>query len=88
MIRGRVSNTSFFVLQHTLLQWRTVFWITVGVNLVTIVIFVWGGSGEVQPWNNIKHIDCEKEDIKKEKKSSVISDKMVITNNIIDNEKL
>ncbi|RZC22696.1 MFS 1 domain containing protein, partial [Asbolus verrucosus] len=36
---------------HTLLQWRTVFWIAFGVFLLTNLIFVCFASGEVQEWN-------------------------------------
>jgi hypothetical protein len=39
------------LLQHTLLQWRTVFWIVFGVMNVTNLIYVFTASGEVQPWN-------------------------------------
>jgi ACS family sodium-dependent inorganic phosphate cotransporter len=38
-------------LQHTLLQWRTVFWIAFGVFLLTNLIFICFASGEVQSWN-------------------------------------
>uniref|UniRef100_A0AAR5QB79 Major facilitator superfamily (MFS) profile domain-containing protein n=1 Tax=Dendroctonus ponderosae TaxID=77166 RepID=A0AAR5QB79_DENPD len=36
---------------HTLAEWRIVFWIAFGVFLVTNFIFVVFGSGKVQPWN-------------------------------------
>lgn len=36
----------------TILQWRTVFWIVLGVFIVTNVLFIVMASGEVQPWNN------------------------------------
>jgi hypothetical protein len=39
-------------LQSTILQWRTVFWIVLGVFLVTNLLFILMGSGEIQPWNN------------------------------------
>ncbi|XP_055326564.1 putative inorganic phosphate cotransporter [Sitodiplosis mosellana] len=38
--------------QSTLEQWRFVFWITFGVSIVRIIIFVMWGSAEIQPWNN------------------------------------
>nr|CAD7456924.1 unnamed protein product [Timema tahoe] len=36
----------------TLVQWRLVFWISVGVFLLTNFVFVFTASGEVQPWNS------------------------------------
>ncbi|PNF21048.1 hypothetical protein B7P43_G08414, partial [Cryptotermes secundus] len=36
----------------TILQWREVFWIVFGVFLVTNLLFIFMGSGELQPWNN------------------------------------
>jgi len=47
-----VFETHLMFLQSTLLQWRTVFWIVLGVFLVTNVLFILMGSGELQPWNN------------------------------------
>lgn len=38
--------------EQTLIQWRTVFWIVLGVFIVTNVIFVIFASGEVQYWND------------------------------------
>uniref|UniRef100_A0A224XBP6 Putative inorganic phosphate cotransporter n=1 Tax=Panstrongylus lignarius TaxID=156445 RepID=A0A224XBP6_9HEMI len=40
--------------ESTLKQWRLVFWISVGVLIVTNIIYVIAGSGEVQSWNNPK----------------------------------
>lgn len=37
---------------------------------MSLIIFIWGGSGEAQPWNNIKFVNCKKEDIKIEKFSN------------------
>ncbi|XP_049817601.1 putative inorganic phosphate cotransporter isoform X2 [Aethina tumida] len=46
---------------HTLLEWRLVFWIAFGVFFVTNLAFVLFGSGEVQTWNNSeKKPDVEK----------------------------
>ncbi|XP_021935626.1 putative inorganic phosphate cotransporter isoform X2 [Zootermopsis nevadensis] len=36
----------------TILQWREIFWIVFGVFLATNVLFIFMGSGEIQPWNN------------------------------------
>lgn len=46
--------THHFYSQHTLLEWRSVFWITVAVNIITLLVFLWGASGEIQPWNNME----------------------------------
>lgn len=32
-------------------EWREVFWITFSVIIVTNILYVVMGSGEVQPWN-------------------------------------
>ncbi|CAH2014332.1 unnamed protein product [Acanthoscelides obtectus] len=37
---------------HTLKQWRVVFWITFAVFVVTNIIYTCYGSGEEQSWNN------------------------------------
>ncbi|XP_076263007.1 putative inorganic phosphate cotransporter [Rhynchophorus ferrugineus] len=37
---------------HTLKQWRLVFWITFGVFAVTNLIYLTCGTGKVQKWNN------------------------------------
>jgi len=47
-----VFETHLMCLQSTILQWRTVFWIVLGVFVVTNVLFILMGSGELQPWNN------------------------------------
>lgn len=39
-------------LQHSLEQWRTVFWIAFGVFMVTNVIYVIFGSADEQAWND------------------------------------
>lgn len=38
---------------HTLLQWRNVFWVTFVVLFVTNTVFVFFGSAEIQPFNSI-----------------------------------
>ncbi|XP_072384181.1 putative inorganic phosphate cotransporter [Diabrotica undecimpunctata] len=45
---------------HTLLQWRLVFWITGAVYVVTSIIFCIWGSGELQLWNDLS--SCSSED--------------------------
>lgn len=37
---------------HTLNEWRTVFWIAFGVFVITNLVFVLFGSAEVQTWNS------------------------------------
>jgi len=37
---------------HTLLQWRAVFWITFGVFAVTNLVYLVFGTGNEQPWND------------------------------------
>lgn len=32
-------------------EWRTVFWVTFAVFVVTTIVYVIWASGEVQPWN-------------------------------------
>ncbi|KAF2903419.1 hypothetical protein ILUMI_02772 [Ignelater luminosus] len=38
---------------HTLTQWRLVFWITLGVLIVTNIIYIIFASGEEQWWNTV-----------------------------------
>nr|XP_022911240.1 putative inorganic phosphate cotransporter isoform X2 [Onthophagus taurus] len=45
---------------HSLSQWRLVFWITLGVLLTSNVVFVLFGSGEEQWWNNPNHSNFTK----------------------------
>lgn len=56
--------------EQLLTQWRTVFWIVLGVFIVTNLIFVLFASGEVQYWNDPDFIlrDTEERRQKKEKK--------------------
>ncbi|XP_047345770.1 sialin-like isoform X1 [Vespa velutina] len=35
-------------------KWRILFWIGAGVCILSMVIFIIGGSGEIQKWNEIK----------------------------------
>lgn len=41
-----------FCFQITVQQWRLVFWITTAIAVVSRILFMFGASGEVQPWNN------------------------------------
>jgi len=47
-----VFETHLIFLQSTILQWRTVFWIVLGVFVATNILFILMASGELQPWNN------------------------------------
>lgn len=49
-----VTDIYFFHLQRTLLQWRTVFWMTGGMMFFTNVFYLFTASGEVQPWDTPK----------------------------------
>lgn len=42
----------FFFFQRTLLQWRSVFWITAAILCISNLLFVLLGSAKVQSWNN------------------------------------
>jgi ACS family sodium-dependent inorganic phosphate cotransporter len=46
------KQSLYFFEQSTILQWREVFWIVFGVFLVSNLLFIFMGSGELQPWNN------------------------------------
>uniref|UniRef100_A0AAR5QA61 Major facilitator superfamily (MFS) profile domain-containing protein n=2 Tax=Dendroctonus ponderosae TaxID=77166 RepID=A0AAR5QA61_DENPD len=43
--------------EHTVIEWRTVFWISFVIFAVTSVIYSLFGSGEEQWWNNPEKID-------------------------------
>ncbi|XP_060522415.1 putative inorganic phosphate cotransporter [Cylas formicarius] len=47
---------------HTLVQWRSVFWITFGVFVFVNAVYCLFGTGDVQVWN-----DLQKEELKTEK---------------------
>lgn len=42
-----------------MLEWRLVFWISFAVIMLTNVAYVFMGSGQVQPWNEPRHISPE-----------------------------
>lgn len=48
--------------QSTLLEWRTVFWISFAVIMATNIIYVIFASAKVQPWNDLTTLN-EKETI-------------------------
>lgn len=47
---------------QTLGQWRLVFWIVLGVFIVTNVIFVVYANGEVQYWNDPEFVIRDREE--------------------------
>lgn len=47
---------------QTLTQWRLVFWIVLGVFIVTNLIFVVFASGEVQYWNDPDFVIRDREE--------------------------
>lgn len=53
---------------QTLSQWRLVFWIVLGVFIVTNLIFIVYASGEVQYWNDPDFVirDREERQLRKE----------------------
>lgn len=48
--------------QQTLMQWRTVFWIVLGVFIVTNLIFVIWASGDVQYFNDPNFVIRDREE--------------------------
>lgn len=50
-----------------LTQWRTVFWIVLGVFIVTNIIFVVFASGEVQYWNDPDFVLQDREERRQKK---------------------
>ncbi|XP_012526725.1 putative inorganic phosphate cotransporter [Monomorium pharaonis] len=57
--------------QQTLMQWRTVFWIVLGVFIVTNIIFVIYASGEVEYWNDPDFVIRDREERKLKKKDEM-----------------
>lgn len=46
---------------QTLSEWRFVFWILFGVSVVSNLLFLIYGSGEVEPWNDPEFVNADKE---------------------------
>lgn len=52
---------------QSLMEWRTVFQIMLAVSVITDVVFLLFGSGEVQYWNDpVKNIHQKKDDVEKQ----------------------
>ncbi|XP_060862600.1 sialin-like [Metopolophium dirhodum] len=63
---------------RTVLEWRLVFWIMVIIMMSTSLIFLFLGSGEVQPWDDIKQYRLsENEKDNKHDESNVIQLKSI-----------
>lgn len=57
--------------QQTLTQWRTVFWIVLGVFILTNAIFILYASGEVQYWNNPEFVTRDREERRRKKQDKM-----------------
>lgn len=44
-------------MQHTVSEWRTVFWISFAIFIATSVVYALFGSGEEQWWNDPNKTD-------------------------------
>ncbi|XP_024877927.1 putative inorganic phosphate cotransporter [Temnothorax curvispinosus] len=53
--------------EQTMMQWRTVFWIVLGVFILTNIIFVLYASGEVQYWNDPDFVIQDREERRRKK---------------------
>lgn len=42
-------------------RWQTLFWIGAGVCIVCMIVFLIGGSGNIQPWNEVRIEEDEAE---------------------------
>lgn len=60
-----VSETNvcicFCCKQRTLREWRVVFWIMFAILFLSNCIFVWYGSADIQPWNELKKKNSSEE---------------------------
>lgn len=43
----------FAIQQKSLLEWRLVFWLTLGILVITTIAYALWASGEIQPWNDL-----------------------------------
>ncbi|XP_072760374.1 sialin isoform X2 [Anoplolepis gracilipes] len=44
-------------------RWQILFWIGAGVCLASMVVFLFGGSGHIQSWNELRPINRPKDDV-------------------------
>lgn len=74
---NKIVNKIFsFFIKQTEDEWRLVFWITLAVNAVTGLVYLFFGSGELQSWNNKGFEneiadDKKEDDLEKEKRTSL-----------------
>lgn len=61
--------------QQTLTQWRTVFWIVLGVFIVTNIIFLIFASGEVQYWNDPEFVIRDREERMRDREEKMQQEK-------------
>jgi hypothetical protein len=59
MTQSCLSSVLTRVFQHTLVQWRSVLWISFSIFVVTSVIYTFFGSGEEQWWNTVETRDTQ-----------------------------
>lgn len=52
------------LLQPTIGSWRIIFWTTVGLYVVEIIVYMLCGSGEEQQWNKIEQEPGESQPLK------------------------
>ncbi|XP_020290212.1 putative inorganic phosphate cotransporter isoform X2 [Pseudomyrmex gracilis] len=43
-------------------RWQILFWIGAGVSIGSMVVFLFGGSGNIQPWNEYRRLDTGAQD--------------------------
>lgn len=61
--------------QQTLTQWRIVFWIVLGVFIVTNIIFLIYASGEVQYWNDPEFVIRDREERMRDREEKMQQEK-------------
>lgn len=52
--RKMIYINLFEQFQETQSAWRTVFFVTIALYCIEIVVYTLFGSGEQQPWNNVE----------------------------------
>lgn len=62
--------------EQTLSQWRTVFWIVLGVFILSNLIFVMFASGEVQYWNDPDFVIRDRDERRLQKKDKMAEARM------------
>jgi len=59
--------------EQTLTQWRIVFWIVLGVFILTNAMFILYASGEVQYWNDPEFVTRDREERRHKKQDKIES---------------